>query len=141
MSEEVDRLKELAGLDVRLFAERLIECFPDAVIISKCDSGEVVVMNSQAEFLLDYDRKDVIGRPVEMLIPERLREQHRKHRENFSLNPTPRAMGYGMALYCLRKNGKEIPVEIALGPMPSAIGTLVVVTIRRTRVIDNDRSE
>lgn len=77
--------------------------------------GKILILNKFAERLFGYHRNDLIGQPVEKLIPGRFVRQHTSHRTNYHKDPHDRAMGSGMELYALRKDGMEFPVEVSLG--------------------------
>jgi PAS domain S-box-containing protein len=107
----------------------LIESAPDAMVIIDA-SGRIVLVNAQTEQLFGYDRAELAGEPVEILLPERYRERHREHRERFSSAPRARPMGAGLDLYGLRKSGEEVPVEISLSPLDTGLGPVVSAAIR-----------
>jgi PAS domain S-box-containing protein len=94
----------------------IVEAAPDAMVIVD-QHGIMVVVNAQTEKMFAYARPELLGQPVEMLMPERFRVRHRQHRGNFFGDPRSRPMGAGMALFGLRKDGQEFPVEIALSPL------------------------
>ena len=107
----------------------LLESLPDAVVAVDRD-GIMVQVNSQAQELFGYDRAELIGQKVEMLIPESYRRQHHQHRQNFAEAPKTRRMGADLDLYGRRRNGPEFPVEISLSPVSTENGTIVLSAIR-----------
>lgn len=92
-------------------------------------AGDIVLINKQAEALLGYNRRELMGRKIEVLIPERYRQNHPGHREGFMAAPSARPMGLGRDLYALRKDGKEIPVEIGLTPIQIRGGRFVMAAL------------
>ena len=106
----------------------LVETSPTGILI--CDeNGHIVEANAQALHMLGYARAELLGEPVETLLPERLRGAHQGHRSGYVQVPHARPMGVGMELFARRKDGSEFPVEISLGPLVTRDGVLVSSTI------------
>ena len=119
-------LKALAGTVLPL---HLIETIPDAVVAVD-GKGTIVQVNSQTESMFGYPRQELIGKKIEMLVPERFRGQHEHHRGRYGKQPNIRRMGAGLDLFGIRRDGSEFPVEISLSPIPTKQGTLVLSAIR-----------
>ncbi|MEU6809956.1 PAS domain S-box protein [Streptomyces sp. NPDC046831] len=107
----------------------LLEAAPDAMVIVD-DTGTIRLVNAQTEALFGYRREELLGRPVELLVPHRFRAHHTRHRDGYAANRQVRPMGAGLELHGLRKNGTEFPVEISLSPLETADGLLVSAAVR-----------
>ncbi len=107
----------------------LLESTPDAIVLVN-EAGLMVLVNAQAEAVFGYGRAEMIGQPVEMLLPQRLRAQHLGHRGHFFSQPRARSMGAGLELHGLRKGGQEFPVEISLSPLRTEAGLMAMSAIR-----------
>ena len=103
-------------LSSQALAEKLFEFAPDGIVVADGD-GRIIELNSQAERMFGYTRAEVLGLPVEALIPERFRAPHPAHRQNFGVRPSVRPMGMGLELHGRRKDGTEFPVDIMLSPL------------------------
>ena len=118
---------------------QVFEAAPNAMIMAAAD-GRIVLVNAQVEQVFGYERTELIGRPIEALIPERFRPQHPDHRGRFASDARARPMGAGRDLFGLRKDGSEVPVEIGLNPIRTGEGLFVVASVidiserRRTAV-------
>lgn len=99
--------------DSKITFNDFLETIPDAVVIVD-GLGSIIRMNKQVETLLGYRREDVIGNPIEILIPAILRKAHSKYREHYFHHPTNRSMGTRLTLTAVCKNGSVIPVDISL---------------------------
>ncbi|MGH7440540.1 MAG: PAS domain S-box protein [Polyangiaceae bacterium] len=107
----------------------LLESAPDAMLIVARD-GRITLINAQAEKLFGYGRHDLLGMRIEQLIPERFRQKHPGHRDGYFASPNPRAMGAGLDLYAVRRDGTEFPAEISLSPIETPDGTFVTAAVR-----------
>jgi protein-histidine pros-kinase len=116
----------------------LLESMPDAIVVLN-HLGRIILINAQVEPLFGYTRQELLGQPVEILVPERYRPGHVGHRTGYAADPRTRAMGAGLDLHGRRKDGTEFPVEISLSPLETDDGTLTISAIRDTT--DRRRAE
>ncbi|WP_199809058.1 PAS domain S-box protein [Streptomyces sp. NRRL WC-3626] len=107
----------------------LLESAPDAMVIVD-DTGTIALVNAQTEALFGHRREELLGRPVDLLVPQRLRGHHTLHRDAYAANRQVRPMGAGLDLYGLRRDGTEFPVEISLSPLETADGLLISAAVR-----------
>ena len=106
----------------------LVEGSPNAIVMAN-DAGAITLVNSQTEKIFGYTRDELLGQPVDMLVPERYRIGHPALRAGFLKAPTARPMGVGRDLFAVRKDGAEIAVEIGLSPLQIGERTFVLATI------------
>lgn len=143
-SSEVDRelffTAIVRDITVRAEAERqlrasearfrdLLESAPDAVLITD-SQGHIQLVNAQAERLFGYQRAELIGQSIEMLMPARYRDRHVSHRDSYVAAARTRPMGAGLELYGLRKDGSEFPVSIGLSPTRTDTGLVIFCDVR-----------
>ncbi len=107
----------------------LFESAPDANILVD-QEGKIQAVNQQVEIMFGYKREEVLGKPVEMLIPPNLRSRHIQERIGYLHHPIIRPMGTGLDLYLLTKQGDEIPVDITLSPLKTKQGVLTICVVR-----------
>jgi PAS domain S-box-containing protein len=106
----------------------VVEALPVGILIVNA-TGVITLVNAMAETIFGYTRDELIDQKVEVLLPERLRVRHGHDRAGFLTDPVPRKMGAGRDLFALRKDGREIPVEIGLSPLRTPQGTFVLASI------------
>jgi two-component system, cell cycle sensor histidine kinase and response regulator CckA len=107
----------------------LLESAPDAIVGVDAD-GLIALVNAQTERLFGYHRDELIGQPVELLVPEAIRAVHPGHRARYLADPAPRPMGAGLELTARRRDGTEFPAEISLSTLDLDSGLLVSAAIR-----------
>jgi PAS domain S-box-containing protein len=107
----------------------LVEAAPDGVVITD-RSGRIVLVNAQAEQMFGYNRDELIGQSVDILLPERFKGVHPAHRESYLQQPRSRPMGAGLDLWARRRDGTEFPVAISLSPIVTESGTQVFSAVR-----------
>ncbi|HTD37515.1 MAG TPA: PAS domain S-box protein, partial [Candidatus Limnocylindrales bacterium] len=100
---------------------QVVAAAPIAIVVAD-GAGRIILANDQGERLFGYDAGELLGRPVEMLVPERFRDAHPILRGGYAESPESRPMGAGRDLYGLRKDGTEVPIEIGLNPVETDDG-------------------
>src|SRR3984893_7734399 len=126
MSEAPQKLQ--SAQEQALF-QQLFEFSPDAIVVTDSE-GRITNTNLQVQRAFGYTREELVGKRVEVLVPERFRGGHASHRQAYNVHPSLRTMGVGLELYGLRKDGTEFPVDIMLSPVEIAEGRVTVSVIR-----------
>lgn len=116
-----------------VFFRNLLESAPDAMVIAD-DQGQILLVNGQALKMFAYERDEMLGLPIERLLPKSIRDRHIEHRDSFYAKPSLRPMGQDIDLVAMRKDGSEFPVEISLSPVETAGGRFVSSVIRDVTV-------
>lgn len=106
----------------------VVEASPNAIILVDT-AGQINLVNARAETLFGYTRPELLGQPVEMLIPMPLRAEHVRYRDSFLEAPSARPMGAGRDLFGLHQDGSQVPVEIGLNPITTSTGEFVLASI------------
>lgn len=122
-------LESATELESRFGGLPLLEVAPDPIVIVD-QRGQMAIVNRQAELAFGYSRDELIGKRIEILVPERFREQHAGDRARYQEEPRTRPMGIGLELFGRRKDGSEFPVEISLSPLRSVTETFIISIIR-----------
>ena len=118
------------GAEFAQFAlENLFELSPDAIFVTDAE-GIIRGANPRADELFGYTKSELIGKAIESLIPQRFRNHHPAHRENYHAHPRARQMGAALNLFALRKDGTEFPVDIMLKPLETPQGMAVLSIVR-----------
>jgi PAS domain S-box-containing protein len=107
----------------------LLASAPDA-LVGVDEAGVIRFVNRQTESLFGYAREDIIGQPIEILVPESLRAAHRVERQGYVQDPRDRAMGVRAKLRGRRRDGTKFPVDIALNPIDTGDGLFVIAAVR-----------
>jgi len=123
----IDRLRKERIADAKF--RGLLEAAPDAMVIID-DEGKIVFVNGQLERLFGHARAELIGGPIELLVPERFQHTHPSNRARYLRNASIRPMGAGLELYGRRKDGTEFPMDVTLSPLETEGGLLVSAAIR-----------
>ena len=106
----------------------VVEAFPNAMVMVD-RTGTIALVNAQAEKVFGYEREELLGRSIEVLVAERFRPTHSFYRDDYLRKPAGRAMGVGRELFARRKDGSEIPVEVGLNPIQTSEGTFILASV------------
>jgi protein-histidine pros-kinase len=109
--------------------EMLLDYVPDAIIAVN-QKGTIVLVNHRTENLFGYTHGELLGKKLEILLPERFENIHSKHRSLYYHSPWIREMGKGLELFGRKKDGSEFPVEVSLSPFETEEGTFTISTVR-----------
>jgi two-component system, sensor histidine kinase len=121
-------------------ARSALDAAPDAMIIID-QHGSILFANRQLSALFGYEHDEVVGQPIERLMPDRFRDRHVAHRVEYIKTLSVRAMGSGLDLYARRRDGTEFPVEISLSPIEDGGQVLIAAAIRDTTDRNRARAE
>ena len=116
---------------------KVVEASPDAMIVID-EGGTIIIFNAQAELMFGYAREEVVGQPIEILLPESKKTVHVGHRSRYFEAPRVREMGVGMVLEGRHRSGKAVPIEIKLAPLPPVpgAGVFALAVVRRVSRVD-----
>ncbi len=118
------------GAESQDLALAILDAAPNGILVID-ESGRIRLVNRSVTRLLGYEEADLLGRPVELLIPDSLRADHVSHRASYAVQPVPRAMGDALPVVALHKDGREVPVEVSLSPLESsAFGRATIAIVR-----------
>jgi PAS domain S-box-containing protein len=129
----------VAGELPRLDHHLLVSVMPDPAVVVDVN-GTIVSANDLVASVFGYDPEELIGKPVEILVPERRRHPHRQHRAGYMAAPRQRTMGAGLNLFGRRKDGAEVPVDISLAPLPGDEDRYILAAIRDISVLKSAAS-
>ncbi len=118
---------------LRSLAAVILDGAPDPMLVTDAE-GSILLLNRAAETLFGYRRKELVGRPVEVLMPKRFRGAHGDHRRRFIEDPDVRGMGFRAGISGLRKDGTEFPADVSLSPQRYEDALMVTVAIRDVSV-------
>ncbi len=107
----------------------IYESATSAVIVTDED-GLILLVNPQVVRLFGYERAEMLGKPIESLLPERLRQRHVGHRDSYYHDASIRLMGVGMNIHGRRKDGAEFPIDVSLSPITTAEKRFILISIR-----------
>jgi PAS domain S-box-containing protein len=116
----------------------MLRALPDGVLMVD-GRGRIVFANPAAEVLFGYERGALLGEDVDTLVPPAFRETHRAHRERFNAAPRTRAMGAGLVLHGVRRDGTEFNAEVSLSPLVDGSNRLTIAAVRP--LSDTQRSQ
>jgi PAS domain S-box-containing protein len=119
-------IKDIDRANLRF--RQVVEAAPNAMVMVN-KTGYIEMVNAQTEIIFGYSREELLGQTIDILLPERFRQQHPHHRAAFFSDLSPRAMGAGRDLYGRRKDGSEFPVEVGLNPIETEDGVKVLSAI------------
>jgi PAS domain S-box-containing protein len=128
-SSPANAIAELASMLSSSLVRGVLDSLPDAMVIID-SSGNILFANAQVEALFGFPSAEIVGGPVEVLLPERFRQRHVGHRKGYTGNVRVRPMGAGLDLFATRRDGTEFPVEISLSPITMGDEILVAAAIR-----------